>query len=67
MEPELTAIFDKYDEDGNGALSIAEFTKFVNEALSNLSKDKVAALLAAIDGDSSGTVSLSELRLGEET
>ncbi|KAL5247008.1 hypothetical protein ACHWQZ_G019019 [Mnemiopsis leidyi] len=58
---ELYALFDKFDDDGNGELELDELSKMMNNLGVIACKDDLKNLLDAIDDDLSGTIDCWEL------
>lgn len=57
---EFKRTFRAFDEDGNGSIDKEELAKVMQSLGENVSTEEVAALIAEVDDDASGTVEFSE-------
>ena len=55
-------IFDKFDEDGDGTLSVAEFQKGLTELGLPMTREEVEITLGQVNSDGDDTVSFEELK-----
>merc|ERR1719464_2331721 len=53
---DIPALFDWFDEDGDGQLTIAEFTQMMNSMRVGLKEKRLCELFQSFDGDGSGTI-----------
>lgn len=56
----LRMVFDKFDEDGSGAVSTGEMTKMIRQLELSLSSEEIAQLMRDADPDGSGQIEFEE-------
>ena len=60
LREKLRPIFDKFDEDGSGAVSTAEMTKIVKQLKLQMTPKQLAAMMKEADPDGSGEIDFEE-------
>ena len=60
LREKLRPIFDKFDEDGSGAVSTAEMTKIVKQLKLQMTPQQLAAMMNDADPDGSGEIDFEE-------
>ena len=60
LREKLRPIFDKFDEDGSGAVSTAEMRKIVRQLKLQMTPQQLSAMMKEADPDGSGEIDFEE-------
>ncbi len=59
-KPELRAIFDRYDKNGNGSIDWDEFCLLLDELVGDMALDEKSLAFHLVDTDHTGYISFEE-------